>query len=66
MKRFVALLLLLVLVVSFGVGLLLSQAQAGSCFTRCNPCTCHIQKCCDGVCVDLAQRCRICPLIICE
>ncbi len=67
MKRFMAVVLLLFLAASFVGGLLLSQSQAGSCFNRCNPCTCRIDRCCDGVCVDTGRRCPgFCPAIVCE
>lgn len=66
MKRFVAAMLLLVLAASFVTGLLLTRAEA-ACSNRCDPCTCHILKCCDGVCTDTGRRCiGFCPLIICE
>ncbi len=65
MKKFAAIVLLVVLAVSFGLGVLINQAEAGRCTTSCEPCTCHIFKCCDGVCVDQGP-CRFrCPLIPC-
>ena len=64
-KTLVALVLILILASSFVVGVLSNQAQAGRCERFCEPCTCHLFKCCDGVCTDLGS-CRFeCPLIPC-
>jgi hypothetical protein len=65
MKRFVAVLLLLVLAISFATGLLLSRVEAAKCTTTCDFCTCHKIRCCDGVCVDLGPCGFRCPLIPC-
>ncbi len=65
MKRIVAVLLLLVLAVSFVTGLLLSRAEAGKCTTFCDFCTCHKFRCCDGVCTDLGPCRFACPLVPC-
>jgi len=66
MKKIISAVLILVLALSFVAGILINRAEAGGCTTRCDYCTCKIIKCCDGVCQTTNQRCRFCPLIICE
>ncbi len=66
MKKLFASVLLLVLALSFVAGVAINRAEAAKCSTSCDRCTCKIIKCCDGVCEITNQRCRICPLILCE
>ncbi len=66
MKKVMAAVLVLVLALSFVAGILINRAEAAKCTASCDICTCTIIKCCDGVCQNTHQRCRFCPLIICE
>ncbi len=62
MRSLVAIILLLVLVVSFAAGILINRAEAaGGCKTYCEACTCTKYQCCKGVCTVIGTCWPICP-----
>jgi len=66
-KKFIlALILILVFASSFVAGLLITEASAGRCTVFCDPDTCFLTKCCDGVCRPLHKCSGVRWAIICR